>query len=88
MLTIEYPSIFKKDYKRGCNPKNFEKVVQMLQNQQPLPKKYHDHALTDSRNFKNVRECHIEPDWLLIYQIIEERLVLKLMRTGSHSDLF
>ena len=53
MLTIEYPSIFKKDYKRaikrGCNPKNFEKVVQLLQNQQPLPKKYHDHALTDSR---------------------------------------
>lgn len=92
MLTIEYPSIFKKDYKRaikcGCNPKKFEKVVQMLQNQQPLPKKYHDHALTDSRSFKNVRECHIEPDWLLIYQIIEERLVLKLMRTGSHSDLF
>jgi mRNA interferase YafQ len=55
MLKIEYPSIFKKDYKRalkrGCNPKNFEKVVQMLQKQQPLPKKYHDHALTDSRNF-------------------------------------
>ena len=92
MLTIEYPSIFKKDYKRaikrGFNPKNFEKVVQLLQNQQTLPKKYHVHALTDSRNFKNVRECHIEPDWLLIYQIIEERLVLKLMRTGSHSDLF
>ncbi len=87
MLTIEYPSIFKKDYKRAI-PKNFEKVVQLLQNQQPLPKKYHDHALTDSRNFKNVRECHIEPDWLLIYQIIEERLVLQLMRTGSHSDLF
>ena len=47
MLKIEYPSIFKKDYKRalkrGCNPKNFEKVVQMLQKQQPLPKKYHDH---------------------------------------------
>jgi len=61
MLTIEYPSIFKKDYKRaikrGCNPKNFEKVVQMLQNQQPLPKKYHDHASQiheTSRMFENV----------------------------------
>ena len=82
MLKIEYPSIFKKDYKRAL------KVVQMLQKQQPLPKKYHDHALTDSRNFKNVRECHIEPDWLLVYQIINERLILKLMRTGTHSDLF
>jgi mRNA interferase YafQ len=49
---------------------------------------YPYHALTDSRNFKNVRECHIEPDWLLVYQIINERLVLKLMRTGTHSDLF
>lgn len=92
MLTIEYPSVFKKDYqramKRGCNPKNFETVVQLLQEQQKLPKKYRDHALTNSRNFKNVRECHIEPDWLLVYQIIEDRLVLKLMRTGSHSDLF
>lgn len=92
MLTIEYPSIFKKDYKRalkrGCNPKNFETVVKMLQKQQPLPEKYRDHALADSRNLKNVRECHIEPDWLLIYQIINDRLVLKLMRTGTHSDLF
>ena len=92
MLTIEYPSIFKRDYKRaikrGCNSKNFEKVVLMLQNQKLLPEKYRDHALTDSRNFKNVRECHIEPDWLLVYQIINERLVLKLMRTGTHSDLF
>lgn len=92
MLTIEYPSIFKKDFKRalkrGCNPQKFEQVVQILQNQQPLPEKYRDHALTESRNFKNVRECHIEPDWLLVYQIINERLVLKLMRTGTHSDLF
>lgn len=92
MLTIEYPSVFKRDYKRaikrGCNPKKFETVVNMLQHRQPLPAKYHDHELTNSRNFKNVRECHIEPDWLLVYQIIEERLSLKLMRTGSHSDLF
>ena len=92
MLTIEYPSVFKKDYKRaikrGCNPQNFAKVVKMLQAQQTLPQKYRDHALTESRNFKNVRECHIEPDCLLVYQIINERLVLKLMRIGTHSDLF
>lgn len=92
MLKIEYPSIFKKDYKRaikrGCNPEHFEHVVGLIQRRQSLPEKYHDHALLNSRNFKNVRECHIDPDWLLIYQIIEERLVLKLMRTGTHSDLF
>ncbi len=40
------------------------------------------------KDYKNVRECHIQPDWLLIYQVIEDRLVLKLIRTGSHSDLF
>ena len=92
MLKIEYPSVFKKDYKRalkrGCNPEAFNKVVTLLQKQKPLPAKYRDHELTNSRNFQNVRECHITPDWLLVYQIIEERLVLKLMRTGSHSDLF
>lgn len=51
MLTIEYPSIFKKDYKRalkrGCNPRHFEEVVQLLQNRQQLPDKYRDHALTN-----------------------------------------
>lgn len=92
MLTIEYPSVFKRDYKRaikrGCNPKKLETVVQLLQEEKPLPLKYRDHELENSRNFKNVRECHIEPDWLLVYQIIHERLILKLMRTGSHSDLF
>ena len=55
---------------------------------QPLPESYRDHALTNSRNYKNVRECHIEPDWLLIYSVQRDALVLKLIRTGSYSDLF
>lgn len=60
----------------------------MLVNEQELPEKYRDHNLTNSRNYKNVRECHIQPDWLLIYQINRDILTLILLRTGSHSDLF
>lgn len=60
----------------------------MLAEEKPLPEKCKDHALTDSRNYKNVRECHIEPDWLLVYKIESDILILKLIRTGSHSDLF
>ncbi len=92
MLNVEYQSRFKKDYKlalkRGLEPKKFEKVLVYLINKKPLPKKYRDHQLTNSKRYKNLRECHIEPDWLLIYQVIEESLILRLIRTGSHSDLF
>ena len=92
MLKPEYSVQFKKDYKlavkRGCNPKKLEDVITLLCEEKPLPEKYKDHALTNSRNFKDVRECHIEPDWLLVYKIYQNRLILKLIRTGSHSDLF
>lgn len=91
MLRAEFTWQFKKDYKlaikRGCNPDKLGNIIAMLMNEQPLPEKYRDHALTSSRNYKNVRECHIEPDWLLVYKIERERLILKLIRTGSHSDL-
>ena len=49
---------------------------------------YRDHALVNSRNYKGMRECHIQPDWLLVYKVIHETLILELIRTGSHSDLF
>jgi len=92
MLKIEFGGQFKKDYKiavkRGGDPKKLEAVITLLANEIPLPEKYRDHALTTSRNYKNVRECHIEPDWLLIYKIESDRLVLALIRTGTHSDLF
>ena len=92
MLKIEFTGQFKRDYKlavrRGCNPKELEKVITLLVNEQPLPEKYRDHALTNSRNYKNMRECHIEPDWLLIYKVVKDTLILRLIRTGSHSDLF
>lgn len=92
MLKPEFSGQFKRDYKRalkrGCNPQKLEEVVMMLCNEQHLPESYRDHALTNSRNYKNMRECHIDPDWLLVYQIFRDTLVLRLIRTGSHSDLF
>lgn len=60
----------------------------MLCNEQPLPELYRDHTLTNSRNYKGMRECRIEPDWLLVYKICKDTLILELIRTGSRSDLF
>ncbi len=92
MLKLEFSGQFKRDYKlavkKGCDPKKLEKVIALLGSGQPLPEAYRDHALTNSRNYKDVRECHIEPDWLLIYKVFQQTLTLKLIRTGSHSDLF
>ena len=90
MLTIKYESTFKKDYKRivrrGYDISLLEEVISQLANKIPLQKKYRDHGL--SGNFAGYRECHITPDWLLIYQINDSELILYLTRTGSHSDLF
>ena len=92
MLKPAFTGQFKRDYKlaikRGCNPNKLEKVISLLCNEQPLRDVYRDHALTNSRDYKSMRECHIEPDWLLVYKIYEQTLILKLIRTGTHSDLF
>lgn len=92
MLKIAFTGQFKKDYKlaikRGCDPKELETVITLLVNEKPLPDKYRDHTLTNSRNYRDMRECHIEPDWLLVYRILKDALILQLIRTGSHSDLF
>lgn len=92
MLRIEFTGQFKRDYKlalkRGCNEKDLAKVVSLLASEQPLPVKYRDHALENSRNYKGMRECHIKPDWLLIYKVYSDRLLLELIRIGTHSDLF
>lgn len=92
MLKVEFTGQFKRDYKlalkRGCDRRKLEEVITLLCNEQPLPEKYRDHALTNSRNYVDMRECHIEPDWLLVYKVDRDVLVLKLIRTGTHSDLF
>lgn len=92
MLRIEFSAQFKREYKlakkRGRDPQKLADVMKLLQQQKPLPEKYKDHALKNSKDFINARECHIEPDWLLVYQIKEDILVLRMLRTGTHSDLF
>ena len=89
MLTIKYQTAFKKDYKRikkrGYNISLLEEVIDKLANQKELDKKYKDHALVGQ--WIGFRECHIAPDWLLIYQIKEDELVLTLTRTGTHTEL-
>ncbi|MEE0558679.1 MAG: type II toxin-antitoxin system YafQ family toxin [Bulleidia sp.] len=92
MLKVKFTSQFKKDYKiaikRGFDKEKMRTVIELLCLQKELPVKYMDHSLVNSRNYKNMRELHIEPDWFLVYQIESEELILKLIRTGSHSDLF
>ncbi len=89
---IRRTSQFKKDYKKaiksGCKEEDFKQVMKYLIAQKPLPNKYRDHQLTDSKAYKNVRECHINPDWLLVYRVQKTELILELIRTGSHSELF
>jgi len=90
MLTIKYHTSFKKDYKkvvkRGYNIKLLEDIIKKLANGETLPEKNKDHAL--SGDYIGCRECHITPDWLLVYEIDNGELILFLTRTGTHSDLF
>ncbi len=92
MLNLEYTNQFKKDIKKitkqGLDIEKLHKVIDILQKQEKLPEQYRDHLLVNSRNYKNMRECHIEADWLLIYKIYDDAMVLVAVRTGSHSELF
>ena len=86
---VKATSQFKKDYKlamkRGLKISLLEEVIMLLSKGEKLPEKYRDHALIG--NWLGHRECHILPDWLLIYRIENDVLVLTLSRTGLHSDL-
>ncbi|MCL2097856.1 MAG: type II toxin-antitoxin system YafQ family toxin [Bacteroidales bacterium] len=90
MLKIAFTNQYLKDLelmKRRNLPKaELDEVVKLLSNEQPLLPKHKDHALKG--NFTGYRECHIRPDWLLIYKIDKQILTLVLIRTGTHSDLF
>ncbi len=87
---IRFTGQFKKDLKlakkQGKNLDKLFDVVERLANGEVLEAKYHDHDL--SGDYKGCRECHIDPDWLLIYEIFDGVLVLLLNRVGSHSELF
>ena len=84
--TTQFKKDFKLAMKRSMKIEVLEEVIAMLAMGETLPDKHKDHAVTG--NWVGHRECHILPDWLLIYRIEDEVLVLTLARTGTHSDLF
>lgn len=87
---VKFTTQFQKDYKlamkRGLKIELLEQVIMLLAAGETLPEKNKDHALTG--NWVGHRECHILPDWLLVYRVEDDVLVLTLTRTGTHSDLF
>ncbi len=89
MLDVRYSAQFKKDFKlakkRGLPLQELKEVIETLAREKTLDEKYADHPLKGK--YASFRECHIRPDWLLIYRINREELVLTAQRTGSHSDL-
>ena len=88
--TVTYGKQMRKDLKlalkRGYDISKLDEVIDILCTTQLLPAKYKDHAL--SGDYEKYRECHITPDWLLVYRIENDTLTLILFRTGTHSDLF
>jgi len=90
MLEIILSNRFKKDLKiikkRGYDLDLLDVIVNQLAAEEPLADKHHDHSLVG--DYAGFRECHILPDWLLVYRIDAEAIFLLLSRTGTHSDLF
>ncbi|MBQ2837062.1 MAG: type II toxin-antitoxin system YafQ family toxin [Peptococcaceae bacterium] len=84
--TTKFQKDLKRAKKRGYDLNLLKEVLQKLAAGEPLPVKNRDHALIG--DYEGCRECHIAPDWLLIYEIVDETLILYLTRTGTHSDLF
>lgn len=84
-ITGNFKKGLKRIKKRGYKIELLEEIVEKLRKGEKLPEKYKDHEL--SGNHKGYRDCHIEPDWLLIYKIENMKLILTLVNTGTHSDL-
>ena len=88
--SVSYTTLFKKQrkllIKRGYDISLLDDVITKLANGEKLPEKYCDHALSGNR--KGQRDCHIRPDWVLIYEIKNKELILLLCETGTHSDIF
>ena len=89
MYRIVYTARMKRDArlmaKRGKDMSKLINVLSILSSGKPLPRKNKDHQL--SGNLRDFRECHIEPDWLLLYQIFDDQLILSATATGTHADL-
>ena len=85
-FTAQFKRAYRRVEKQGKDMSAMRKVVGMLGEGQPLPEKHKDHPLTG--RWKGFRECHVQPDWLLIYKVDRGILVLTLAHTGSHAELF
>lgn len=90
MMELKTTGKFRKDYKRckkrGLDMSLLENVIDLLLTGNPLPREYKDHPLVG--DYPGFRECHVMPDWLLIYEISDDKLILTATRTGTHSDVF
>jgi mRNA interferase YafQ len=84
--TAQFRKDLKRAVKRNLNIDLLDEIIQTLRERKPLEPKYRDHALTG--DYADFRECHIQPDWLLIYMIDGDNIILTVSRTGTHSDLF
>lgn len=87
-FTTEFKKEYKKIKKQGKDLEKLKSIIEKLACGIILEQKFKDHKLLDNRKFRNCRECHIEPDWLLVYRIEKTELILLLIETGSHSELF
>ena len=85
--TKEFKKSLKKAIKQGKDINKLLKVIDMLSKRITLPPKYKNHQLYNDKNFQNCKDCHIEPDWILIYKYLENELILLLINTGSHSNI-
>ena len=89
---VQYTSRFKKEFKKalkqGKDENKFLEVLNVIANGGKLDEKYRNHKLINDKTFKDCEECHITPDWLLVYKVQNNELILLLFATGSHSDLF
>jgi mRNA interferase YafQ len=85
-LSTKFKRDFKKSKSQNKDMSKFKEIISLLEFGYPLPPQNKDHALIG--NWKGYRECHITPDWLLIYRIHESEKIIELSRIGSHSDLF
>ena len=77
----------KKVIKQGKDIDKLLDVVNLLSKKEDLDPKYRDYSLLNDKRFKNCRDCHIEPDWLLIYKYLDDEIILLLVNTGSHSEV-
>ena len=86
--TKKFKKQLKKVVKQGKDISKLILVIGKLANGEELEQKYRDHSLIDDKFYSNCRECHIDSDWLLVYKYLENNLVLLMVDTGSHSNLF